>query len=124
MSSIKCPKCQSNINDTITQCTNCGYFIKSHLVNTNVQNPDQIKKQSNGCGIVVLLFFGFLFLFFLIKQCSKAENNIDYSSKIDTKLSKEDSIKNQARIDSIGRKEKAEEEKFLKTKAGMVKRRL
>ncbi|MET3535991.1 hypothetical protein [Chryseobacterium limigenitum] len=119
MSSTQCPKCKSIINSTTIKCPNCGYLIKDNP-NTSVNNSIAPKKPSNGCGIALLFIFGFLILFFLIKQCSKTEDKIDYSSKLDTKLLKKDSIKNQARIDSIDKQQKIEEEKFSKTKAGKI----
>lgn len=123
MSSTQCPKCKSTINSTTIKCPNCGYLIMDNpktSVNINSENSISPKKQSNGCGIALLFISGFLILFFLAKQCSKTEEKIDYSSKLDTKLSEKDSIKSQARIDSINKQEKIEEEKFSKTKAGKI----
>jgi len=64
----------------------------------------------------------FSFLAFLVNKCSDSGNNInpDISNEVETKLSKEDSIKNEARIDSINKQEKIEEAKFLKSKAGKI----
>ncbi|GEN70481.1 hypothetical protein CLA01_05530 [Chryseobacterium lathyri] len=78
------------------------------------------KKQNNGCAIILLVFFGLLLIGFLSRQCSKTQVEEKHTSGLDTKLSKEDSIKNHAKIDSINKEIKIEEEKFLKSKAGKI----
>ena len=123
MSLIKCPNCQTNVSNTVSFCPECGYSIKnssSASVNRSSQNSPTPKKQNNGCAIVLLILFGLLFIGFLSRQCSKTQIEEKPISALDIKLSKEDSLKNQARIDSINRKEKIEEEKFLKSKAGKI----
>lgn len=128
MSLIKCPECSNFVSDTASQCSKCGYSIKNNLDiikkttlsgqphNTNTPKPN------NGCGIALLVFIIFGLLVFLVNKCSDngVDKNTNISTSIDTKISKEDSIKNQARIDSINKQEKIEEEKFLKTKAGKI----
>ncbi|MGU3373634.1 zinc-ribbon domain-containing protein [Chryseobacterium sp. M5A1_1a] len=120
MSLNKCPQCQSQIKDTALFCPQCGYSIKDHSKKTSpppISNPP--KKQNNGCAVAIL-FIGIAFIIFLISKCSGTEDNS--TTPLDTvyKISKEDSIKNQARIDSIDKLEKIEDEKFLKSKAGKI----
>lgn len=125
MSLIKCPKCQNNISNPAAFCSQCGYSINNNSnasVDKSSPNSSIPKKQNNGCVIVLLIFFGLLFIGFLSKKCSETEVKTDenYTSRPDIHLSKEDSLKNQARIDSINKKEKIEEEKFLRSKAGKI----
>ncbi|KQT25998.1 hypothetical protein ASG22_04710 [Chryseobacterium sp. Leaf405] len=131
MSLIKCPECSNFVSDTAVQCPKCGYSIKDNLdsiqktkLPLQSQNVNTAQKPNNGCGIVVLILIIFGFLIFLVNKCSDSntKKNTDISTKteIETKISKEDSIKNQARIDSIDKKDKIEEEKFMKTKAGKI----
>ncbi|AZA92628.1 Predicted membrane protein [Chryseobacterium nakagawai] len=120
MSLNKCPQCQNQINDTAFFCPQCGYSIKDHSKKTSsspASNPP--KKQNNGCA-VALLFMGIAFIIFLVSKCSGTKDNSAITTNSVHKISKEDSIKNQARIDSINQLEKIEEEKFLKTKAGKI----
>lgn len=124
MSLIKCPKCQNSISNTAAFCSQCGCSISNHSNKSpdkDSQHPKP-KNQNNGCAIVLLLLFGILFFGFIWRKCSeegvKTEKN--YTSSQDAKLSKEDSIKNQARIDSIDKAKKIEDEKFLKSKAGKI----
>ncbi|MGN7757967.1 hypothetical protein ACTJIV_10855 [Chryseobacterium sp. 22532] len=123
MSLTKCPNCQTNINNTVSFCPECGYSIKNSSgapVNKSSPNSPMPKKQNNGCAIILLVFFGLLFIGFLSRQCSKTQVEEKHTSGLDTKLSKEDSIKNHAKIDSINKEIKIEEEKFLKSKAGKI----
>jgi uncharacterized membrane protein YvbJ len=129
MSLIKCPECNNFVSDTASQCPKCGYSIKDNLDSIQkVKSPTQPQhfntpqKPNNGCGIVILIFIIFGFLVFLVNKCSNSETdkNTSISASVDTKISKEDSIKAQARIDSINKQEKIEEEKFMKTKAGKI----
>lgn len=129
MSLIKCPECNNSVSDGAVQCPKCGYSIKDNLHSNlqatpkaNLQNSKSAQKSSNGCGIAILIVFIFGAFAFLVNKCSDSKNNTstDISNEVETKISKEDSIKNQARIDSINNLEKIEEEKFLKSKAGKI----
>jgi hypothetical protein len=125
MSLIKCPQCQNSISNTVAFCPQCGNSINN---NSNAstdkvpQNSPTQKKQNNGCAVVLLVFFILLSIGFLSRQCSKTDTEAEtnYTSGLDTKLSKEDSIRNQAKIDSVDKQIKIEEEKFSKTKAGKI----
>ena len=124
MSLIKCPRCQNQINNTDVFCPQCGYSIKEKD-NSQKQPPTPIssnphKKNNNGCGIIVFLFFCILFIVFLVKNCSGTKDNSNFTTEATQQLSKEDSIKNKQKIDSIIKQEKIEEEKFLKSKAGKI----
>ncbi|SFN22730.1 zinc-ribbon domain-containing protein [Chryseobacterium oleae] len=125
MSLIKCPKCQNSVSNTVAFCPQCGNSIHDNskaAINTASQNSQIPKKQNNGCAIVLIIFFGILFIGFLSRQCSKTETDTEknYTTGLDIKLSKEDSIKNKAKSDSIDKQQKIEEEKFSKTKAGKI----
>lgn len=130
MSLIKCSECDNFVSDTALQCPKCGYssikdnlnFTQPKTSKTNYQNYSPTQKSSNGCGIAVLILIIFGFLIFLVNKCSDSGSNAntDVSSEIETKLSKEDSVKNQARIDSINKQEKLEDERFMKSKAGKI----
>jgi hypothetical protein len=125
MSLIKCPQCNNFVSDSTLQCPKCGYSIKDNpnsIPKTNFQRSNPEKQSGNGCGIAILIVVIFGFLAFLVNKCSDSGNNInpDISNEVETKLSKEDSIKNEARIDSINKQEKIEEAKFLKSKAGKI----
>lgn len=120
MSFNKCPQCQNQINDTALFCPQCGYSIKDNSKKTSsppTSNPP--KKQNNGCA-VALLFMGIAFILFLVSKCSGTKDTSTITTNSIHEVSKEDSIKNQARIDSINKLEKIEEEKFLKSKAGKI----
>ncbi|PWN61984.1 zinc-ribbon domain-containing protein [Chryseobacterium oncorhynchi] len=124
MSLIKCPRCQNQINNTDVFCPQCGYSIKEKD-NSPKQPPTPIssnphKKNNNGCGIIVFLFFCILFIVFLVKNCSGTKDSSNFTTEATQQLSKEDSIKNKQKIDSIIKQEKIEEEKFLKSKAGKI----
>ncbi|WP_294229878.1 MULTISPECIES: zinc-ribbon domain-containing protein [Chryseobacterium] len=129
MSLIKCPECSNLISDTALQCPKCGYSIKDNPSNiqkiipkaNNNQYPST-QKPNNGCVIAVLIFIVFGFLVFIVDKCSSSTSNInkDSATAIETNVSREDSIRNQARMDSIKKQEKIEEEKFMKTKAGKI----
>lgn len=129
MSLIKCPECNNFVSDSAVQCPKCGYSIKGNLDSiqqatpkASHQNSKSAQKSSNGCGIAILIVFIFGVFAFSVNKCSDSKNNTstDISNEVETKLSMEDSIKNQARIDSINNQEKIEEEKFLKSKAGKI----
>jgi len=121
MSLTKCPQCQNQVNSTDIFCAECDYLLKDHSTRqtSTIPPPQTPKKQNNGCGIA-MLFIGLLFMVFLIKTCSKTKDESDFSTNSVTQLSKEDSIKNKARIDSIDNQQKIEDEKFSKTKAGKI----
>ncbi|CAH0282107.1 hypothetical protein MP478_11550 [Chryseobacterium sp. WG14] len=121
MSLTQCPQCQKYINSTVVFCPQCGYSIKADpkQKNSDVPSSHTPKKQNNGCGIV-LLFIGILFIIFLIKTCSETKDHSNSTSETVSQFSKEDSIKNKAKIDSIDQQQKIENEKFLKTKAGKI----
>lgn len=125
MSLIKCPKCQNSVSNAASFCPQCGNSINDNsqaAINTASQNSQIPKKQNNGCAIVLFIFFGVLFIGFLSRQCSKNEIDTEkkYTTGLDTKLSKEDSIRYKAKSDSIDKQQKIEEEKFSKTKAGKI----
>lgn len=129
MSLIKCPECNNFVSDTALQCPKCGYSIKDNFnsslkekLQTDLKITSMPPKQNNGCGIALVVFIGFLFLLFLINKCSKTDSYTKTNDleQIDTKMSKEDSLKNKARTDSIEKQEKIEEDKFSKTKAGKI----
>lgn len=117
----KCPQCQNQLNSTDIFCAECDYLLKDHPTEqTSMIPPYQApKKQNNGCGIA-MLFIALLFMVFLIKTCSKTKDESDFNTNSVSQLSKEDSIKNKARIDSIDNQQKIEDEKFSKTKAGKI----
>ena len=124
MSLIKCPRCQNQINNTDVFCPKCGYSIKEKD-NSQKQPSTPIssnppKKKNNGCGIIVFLFFCILFIVFLVKNCSGTKDSSNFTTETTQQLSKEDSIKNKQKNDSIIKQEKIEEEKFLKSKAGKI----
>jgi uncharacterized membrane protein YvbJ len=122
MSLIKCPKCQNQVKNTDTFCSQCGYSIKDNLKEKSSEKVsyNTPQKKSNGCGIVLFIIIAFLFIVFLIKNCSETKNTSNLTTDTASHISKEDSIKNKVRIDSIDQQQKIEEEKFLKTKAGKI----
>jgi uncharacterized membrane protein YvbJ len=133
MSLINCPECHSQVSDSAKQCPKCGYPIKDNPnlqktkiepeTNQNFQQKkpvDSQKKRNNGCGTIVFLFIGFLSLWFLIKQCSKSDIDTSTTTETIKTISKEDSLKEKARTDSINKQDRIEEDKFLKTKAGKI----
>ncbi|BAP30316.1 uncharacterized protein CHSO_1279 [Chryseobacterium sp. StRB126] len=115
----KCPQCQNRINNTALFCPQCGYSIKENLNKTLPPTSNIPIKRNNGCGIAIL-FFGIAFIAFLINKCSGTKDNSGLTKNTVTHISKEDSIKNKLKIDSINNLEKIEEEKFLKSKAGKI----
>ncbi|GEJ48122.1 zinc ribbon domain-containing protein [Chryseobacterium sp. ON_d1] len=120
--SIKCPKCQKDLSSTDIFCSQCGYSIKNESTKNSSEkiSYNTPQKKGNGCGIALFIFIAFLFTIFLIRTCSKTENTSSLTNDSVSQLSKEDSIKNKIRIDSIDKQQKIEEEKFLKTKAGKI----
>jgi hypothetical protein len=122
MSLIKCPKCQSELSDTDIFCSQCGYSLKNDTKKDysekKINNPPP--KKGNGCGVALVIGIALLFIIFLIKTCSKTEDTSTSNTTEPLHVSKEDSIRNKIRIDSIDKQQKIEEEKFLKTKAGKI----
>lgn len=119
---IKCPKCQNVLNSTDIFCSKCSYSIKNDTKKdfSEKENYNASPKKANGCGIALFIFIAFLFFIFLMRTCSKTENTSNLTADSASHLSKEDSIDNKIRIDSIDKQQKIEEEKFLKTKAGKI----
>ncbi|WP_347218720.1 zinc ribbon domain-containing protein [Chryseobacterium sp.] len=120
MSLAKCPQCQNPINNIDLFCPRCGYSIKENSKGILSPTSNVPIKKNNGCGIAILFFFGIAFIGFLINKCSETEENSDLTTNVVTQISKEDSIKNKLKIDSINNLERMEEEKFLKSKAGKI----
>ncbi|OCA79744.1 hypothetical protein BBH99_17985 [Chryseobacterium contaminans] len=67
-----------------------------------------------------MFILGIAFIGFLINKCTGEEDNSSLTTNTATHISKEDSIKNKIRNDSIDKQQKIEEEKFLKSKAGKI----
>lgn len=120
MSLTKCPQCQNHINNTDIFCPRCGYSIKENSKKALPTTSNVPIKQNNGCGIAILFLLGIAFIVFMINKCSGTKDNSDLTTNAVTHISKEDSIKNKIKIDSIDNLQKIEEEKFLKSKAGKI----
>ena len=120
MSLSKCPQCKNHISNTDHFCPQCGYSIKENSKKAFSQTSNTPIKQNNGCGIAILFILGIAFIGFLINKCTGEEDNSGLTTNAVTHISKEDSIKNKIRNDSIDKQQKIEKEKFLKSKAGKI----
>jgi len=125
---INCPECKNSVSDSAVSCPHCGFPIQNlkveQPINTRPQTiktkPIDQKKTNKGCQTVIIIFFILFMLIFFSKQCSKDENKTELKTTETIKISKVDSLKNVARLDSINKQYKIEEEKFSKTRAGKI----
>lgn len=118
---INCPDCKKTISDSAQNCPDCGFPIKK-FIEDNEKN--KIKK---GCWTFIFVVGGIFFLSSMVEKCSDNKSNTNTSviepnrySEEDFAITKEDSIRNVARIDSISKQNEIEERQFLKTKAGRI----
>ena len=125
---INCPDCNNSVSDSAENCQKCGFPIKNLMeknkIQENIKNPIKTEsnppKPKNGCGTVVTVVIAFIFIVFLIDKCSSKEPEIPITELESETLSKEDSLKNVAKLDSINKQYELEEKQFLKTKAGKI----
>ncbi|PWN63674.1 hypothetical protein C1631_022155 [Chryseobacterium phosphatilyticum] len=117
----QCPQCQNQLNSTDIFCAECDYVITDNSTKQDSEIPPSHppKKQNNGCA-VALLFMGILIIVFLVKTCSETKESSNFTTDSVSQISKEDRIRNKAKMDSIDKQQKIEDEKFLKTKAGKI----